>query len=154
MTDNKFFLGLQIEWSNEGLAVASSQETWDLVTVLPLIPCDLGWPKLVRGISLCVRLVKSFFSSQGYGRDKKCHIYERDGSELGEDLASTWNKTWTARVGEVHKLYHFNPLQCNYRRPESCRGGGGGAKSKFGTGRPGGPSESRSEWHFRKSVLC
>ena len=42
MTDNKFFLGLQIEWSNEGLAVASSQETWDLVTVLPLIPCDLG----------------------------------------------------------------------------------------------------------------
>lgn len=37
-----FLPGLQIEWSNEGLTLVSSQETWDLIPVLPLIPYDLG----------------------------------------------------------------------------------------------------------------
>lgn len=147
--------GLQIEWSNEGLALVSSQETWDLVPVLPLIPYDLRWLRPEgRNFSMRkVRLVRPFFSSsQGYGRDKEHHIYERDGSELGEDLASTRNKTRTSEVDEAHRMYHFNPLHCNCRRPEGCRGDG--AKGRFGTGRHRGPSESRSEWHFRKSTLC
>ena len=120
-----------------------------------LIPYDLRWLRPEgRNFSLCkVRLVRPFFSSsQGYGREKEHHVYERDGSELGEDLASTRNKTWTSEVDEAHRMYHFNPLHCNCRRPEGCRGDG--AKGRFGTGRHRGPSESRSEWHFRKSTLC
>lgn len=84
-----------------------------------LIPYDLGWLRLVgANFSICKVGVKPFFSSsQGYDEDKEGHIYERDCSALREDLAFTRNRTWTSEVDEAQRMYHFNPLQCNYRRP-------------------------------------
>lgn len=61
-----------------------------------------------------------------------------------ETLASTRNRTWTLEVDEAQRMYHFNPLQCNYRGPKPGTGGGGG-KDRFGSGRQRGPSERRSE---------
>lgn len=141
-----FPLGLQIEWPREGLTLVSSQKIWDFVPVLPLIPSDLGWLRLVgrKFSTYKVRPIKPFFFFSGKnGRDKEGHIFERDGSELEKDLTSTRNhdRTWTLQADEARRIYHFNLLHCKYRSPK-------GWKRQICTSRQRGPCESRSEWQL------
>ena len=116
---------------------------------------DLGRLRLLgRNFSICkVSLVKPNLSSPLL-RDMVMItrvIYMKGMGLSWENLTSIMNRTRTSEVDEAQR-YHFNPLQCHCRRPKWGKGSGGG-RDRFGSGRQRGPSESRSEQHFRKGIL-